>query len=117
MVCPNCGTDGNLCECALANMPQSRAVTPVTNSPVDVSLAASWPDEAARVARNPDDELAALLQFLRDLTWSVTPAERPPPETPQAPPQPVDPPDAFTPGPTTPGTWPLTGPRLWHIQP
>ena len=60
MVCPNCGTDGNLCECALANMPQSRAVTPVTNSPVDVSLAASWPDEAARVARNPDAELAAL---------------------------------------------------------
>ena len=112
MVCPNCGTDGNLCECALANMPQSRAVTPVTNSPVDVSLAASWPDEAARVARNPDDELAALLQFLRDLTWSVTPAERPPPETPQAPPQPVDPPDAFTPGPTTPGTWPLTGPSV-----
>jgi len=41
--------------------------TRVTKSSVDVSLAASWPDEVAP-ARNADDELAALLQFLRDLT-------------------------------------------------
>jgi hypothetical protein len=82
MVCPNCGTDASQCECALPDVRQSRAVTPAATSPVDLSLAASWPDEAPP-ASGADDDRAALLQFLRDFTSSAPAAERPPPATPK----------------------------------
>ena len=94
MVCPNCGRDSNQCDCALDDVSQPRAGTPATSSPVDLSLAANWPDEAAP-ASGADDDRAALLQFLRDFTSSAPPVERPPPTTPEGAPRSANPIDLF----------------------